>query len=302
MRGWSGSGKSTKAREIANQAGAVVICRDDLRMMLLGSYWTGKQNDEDRVTVAEEAQVTSLLGAGHNVVVDATHLHPPYLRKWAKLATRIGADFEVVDVITDIDECKRRDHVRMLAGVRHVGASVIDQQVKRFPMHKWPAVTAVKPIAIEPYEYPNPGPLPVAIIVDIDGTLAHMNGRSPYDYTKVLEDDLDQTIAVILDDWKYVHPRGEILIVSGRDHTCRRDTLAWLNKNDVQYDKLFMRNADLKDGRGNKIPDWIVKYGIFNDHIRYDYDVHFVLDDRDQVVRMWRKLGLKCLQVQEGDF
>jgi len=28
----------------------------------------------------------------------------------------------------------------------------------------------------------------------------------------------------------------------------------------------------------------------------------FVLDDRDQVVNMWREQGFKCLQVAEGNF
>jgi len=301
LRGFSASGKSTRAGEIADQTGAVVVCRDDLRKMLFGSY-LGRKEDEDRVTVAEEAQVSALLKADVSVVIDATHLHAPYLRKWAKVASRLGAEFDVVDVHCDIDECKRRDHARMKAGGRYVGDSVIDQQVKRFPRNRWPTVTAVKPVVIEPYESPIPWTLPVAIIVDIDGTLAHMNGRrSPYDYTRVLEDDLDDTIALLLDDWKYVHPRGEVLVVSGRDHTCRKDTLAWLNKHDVSYDHLFMRPADAKDEHGNKIPDWIVKYNLFNQYIRYDYDVQFVLDDRLQVCRMWHRLGLKILRVGDPD-
>ena len=34
-----------------------------------------------------------------------------------------------------------------------------------------------------------------------------------------------------------------------------------------------------------------------------EYDVAGVLDDRDQVVKMWRnELGLTCLQVAEGNF
>lgn len=301
LRGYSGSGKSTKAREIANQTDAVVVCRDDLRKMLLGSYWTGKKEDEDRVTAAEEAQVNALLNAGTSVVVDATHLNPPFLRKWAKLATRLGVEFEVVDVHADLDECKRRDHARMLAGGRYVGDTVIGQQVKRFPVGKWPVVTAVKSIEIEPYEaLPH---TPEAIIVDIDGTLAHMTGRSPYDYTRVMEDDLDLPVCGILEDYKQAtQHRGQILVCSGRDHTCRKDTLQWLNKYSVPFDKLFMRPADAVDERGNKIPDWIVKYQLFNEHIRKSYYVLYVLDDRDQVVRMWRRLGLKCLQVAEGNF
>ena len=48
--------------------------------------------------------------------------------------------------------------------------------------------------------------------------------------------------------------------------------------------------------------DSIVKREIFEQYIKGVYDIEFVLDDRNQVVEMWRSLGLKCLQVQEGDF
>ncbi|OHT47946.1 AAA family ATPase [Mycobacteroides chelonae] len=74
MRGYVASGKSTIARDIAKETGAVVVNRDLLRLQLLGSYWTGDQDDESRVSVAEEAQVLALMNAGVPVVVDATHL------------------------------------------------------------------------------------------------------------------------------------------------------------------------------------------------------------------------------------
>ena len=38
---------------------------------------------------------------------------------------------------------------------------------------------------------------PTAVICDIDGTLAHMNDRSPYDTTKYSEDSKDTTVAFI---------------------------------------------------------------------------------------------------------
>ena len=36
--------------------------------------------------------------------------------------------------------------------------------------------------------------------------------------------------------------------------------------------------------------------------IKDKYQVDYVLDDRNQVVEMWRSLGLTCLQVADGDF
>jgi hypothetical protein len=49
-------------------------------------------------------------------------------------------------------------------------------------------------------------------------------------------------------------------------------------------------------------PDNVVKLEIFNQLYRDEFNVKLVLDDRDQVVRMWRSLGLTCLQVAEGNF
>lgn len=48
--------------------------------------------------------------------------------------------------------------------------------------------------------------------------------------------------------------------------------------------------------------DSIIKRELFEAHVRDTYAVRFVLDDRNQVVRMWRSLGLTCLQVADGAF
>ncbi len=306
MRGYSGSGKSTKALEIAKSTGAVVVNRDSLRKMLLGEWWTGKKEDEDRVTLAERAQVETFLRNGVDTIVDATHLHAPYLRSWAKLATKLGAEFEVVDVVEDVSECRRRDHKRMEDGGRYVGDKVIEQQAKRHPVEKWPAVTA-EPFIIEPVDADD-DELPDAIIFDIDGTLAHIpeGGRSPFDYTRVGEDEVDPIIGALcnmLYDERYSPYDGPVIIIlSGRDDTCRVETMEWLRSQEIFYDELYMRPTDAKDERGNKLPDYQVKYHLFNEHIRGKLNVLAVFDDRDQVVEMWRKLGLKCLQVAPGDF
>jgi hypothetical protein len=48
--------------------------------------------------------------------------------------------------------------------------------------------------------------------------------------------------------------------------------------------------------------DSIVKKEIYDNDIKGKFDVEFVLDDRQQVVDMWREIGLKCLQVAPGNF
>ena len=49
--------------------------------------------------------------------------------------------------------------------------------------------------------------------------------------------------------------------------------------------------------------DSIVKEEFYNDVIRDKYFVKYILDDRDQVVEMWRKkLNLPCFQINYGPF
>ncbi|ALA48492.1 polynucleotide kinase [Mycobacterium phage Lolly9] len=304
MRGYPGSGKSTKAREIADATGAVVVNRDALRQMLHGAWFhdthaKDAKTFEAEVTIAERAAVQAYLKEGVSVVVDATHLEPPsYLRKWSKLAAQYGAQFVRVDVDTDLATCKQRDHARMLAGGRYVGDQVIDRMAKRHPVKNWPNIQAPPTFDPVPVEWIDG--LPEAIIVDIDGTLAQMAGRSPYDYSQVHTDTVDEQIKWLVNE---MHMRNvEVLIVSGRDCSCREATEEWLRVNGIRYDELHMRPTGAVDNHGNKLPDYLVKSTLFDENIRGKYNVRFVLDDRNQVVDLWRSLGLKCLQVQPGDF
>lgn len=133
-----------------------------------------------------------------------------------------------------------------------------------------------------------------AIICDLDGTLALLTRRGPYEGHKCELDELSEPIAHIL---KTYHEAGfAIVLVSGREDRHRRPTERWLRTHKVVYDALFMRPT--KDFR----KDAIIKRELYDREIRDNYDVLFVLDDRNQVVRMWRDLGLQCLQVADGDF
>jgi len=141
-----------------------------------------------------------------------------------------------------------------------------------------------------------------AIIVDVDGTIAHrvpgwragVPVRDPYDMTRVSEDEYDPIIGGIAQ--LYGRQGYDILVVSARTEEARQGTIEFLHDNNFSYDALFMRQN--KDNR----KDSIVKTEIFQNEIEGNWDVEFVLDDRDQTVEAWRALGLKTLQVATGDF
>lgn len=137
-----------------------------------------------------------------------------------------------------------------------------------------------------------------AIICDLDGTLALLDGRDPFNPKTVEHDRLNDPIANILEVYSS-QDRFEIQIifVTGRFEKLRRQTEKWLAAHGITDYMLFMRADD--DFR----KDVVYKKEIYQDHIEGTYDVLFVLEDRDQTVRMWRQeLGLTCLQVEYGKF
>lgn len=148
----------------------------------------------------------------------------------------------------------------------------------------------------EGYVYEPDRRLPPAWLVDVDGTLALMGDRHPFDYSRVLEDRVHEPVAVIVSALDEDAAGYHIVVLSGREDACRHDTEEWLDLHGIPYEELHMRAT------GDHRPDDVVKLEIFRERIAPRYEVLGVLDDRDKVVAMWRSIGLVCLQVAPGDF
>jgi uncharacterized HAD superfamily protein len=132
-----------------------------------------------------------------------------------------------------------------------------------------------------------------AIIVDLDGTLSLIYNRNVYEDSKSLNDQVNKPVLNILNKYKDDH---KIIIITGRSLKDKDVTLDWLHINNIPYDYLYMR--DEKDFK----PDYIVKLDIYKRFIQNKFNIQFVLEDRNQVVEMYRDLGLPCFQVYYGDF
>ena len=148
--------------------------------------------------------------------------------------------------------------------------------------------------------------LPKCIIVDIDGTIATRRDRGPHDLHLVIEDFPKGNVINII---KSLSKDYKVIFFSGRQEFSRDQTEHWLhinfNENLIEGDpyqglgefQLFMRKD--KDQR----KDNIVKKELFHEIIEDKFYVEAVIDDRNQVVDMWRQeLGLTCFQVDYGDF
>lgn len=134
-----------------------------------------------------------------------------------------------------------------------------------------------------------------AFIFDVDGTLALHNGRGPFEYHKLSEDRPNMALAAV---YRSIRSTGfDTVIMSGRPDTYMHDTRKWLMSWGFYHDALFMRpEAEMY------VKDSIIKEKLYREFVEPVWDIVAVFDDRNQVVDMWRSLGLPCYQVAPGDF
>jgi predicted kinase len=271
--GISASGKTTFAKTLVEQ-GWVDINRDWIRFHVVcpGADWSNykftKKREQD-VTVVQEDMVMDAFSKGQNIIISDTNLNPKIRNKWIQSLTDLGFEVEIKEFPVTLEEAYKRDTLR----ANGVGRDVIYTQYK-----KWLEYTDRKTYV------PNTD-MPKAILLDIDGTVAQTEGRSPFEWDKVSTDKPRQFVIDIvkgLSDQGYV-----ILALSGRDGVCYDDTKDWLLDNDVPYFYLFMRE------KGDTRKDTVVKEEIFWDLIAEHWNVVGVLDDRPCVLRTWREIGIK---------
>jgi predicted kinase len=278
-RGLPASGKSTWARELLGREPGrwKRVNKDDLRDMLDGGKWSKK--NEKLVVEVRDTLVSAFLARGLNVVVDDTNLEGTHLRDLENLAAAAQADFRVEDFThVPVETCVERDLLR----ARSVGKDVIVGMYRRALMER--------------RDPPRPDPaLPDAVLCDLDGTLALMHDRSPYREDLCFDDALNLPVySYLRRAWAAGH---EVVLLSGRDEgRGRAETERWLEHHKVPFKALHMRRA------GDTRKDSVVKRELYEAHVEGRYNVEVVLDDRDQVVELWRSLGLPCWQVAYGNF
>lgn len=276
-QGLPASGKSTWAKAFVTKSreNFIRVNRDELRRMR-GVYWLPEQ--EELISKWELNIILLTLEAGYNVVIDDTNLNP----KWLKILTdTLGSEVEIhwQDFRgVSLEECIKRDQHRQ----DPVGKAVIETMYYKY-------IEVVEPII-------QNVSLQKAVICDLDGTLCLPNCRGPYEHEKCDKDLCNQIVYGVLclfRDWGY-----KIIFVSGREEKFRSKTQSFFSTIDnwLVEAPLFMRIND------DKRKDSKVKKEIFDKEIKNKYYVSLVLDDRNQVVSMWRRLGLTCWQVAEGAF
>ncbi|MEO1731869.1 MAG: HAD family acid phosphatase [Pseudomonadota bacterium] len=143
------------------------------------------------------------------------------------------------------------------------------------------------------------------VLFDIDGTIADIEHRRPFldqdppdwrSFNAEMGEDTPNTAVVALYKTLWASREYDLILVSARSEKFRALTERWLVWNEIPFDRLLMRRE--KDQRA----DHIVKEEILDTLLANGLHIQFTVDDRQQVVDMWRRRGITCLQCDVGDF
>lgn len=266
LKGLPASGKTTWAKTAVEHSKAVRINKDDLRAMCFdGRFTHGRENV---VLALRDAMIVELAKSKSydTIVVDDTNLSPKHETRLRELAGSLGLDFEINDdfLSVPLEECITRDSKRD----KPVGRAVILNMYNQYLLTEY---------------VPNPN-LPECVICDLDGTLALFDGNP---YERDFSQDVPSLPVLNLIAGK------RIVFLSGRNGKFKSTTEEWLKKHVVGEYELHMRQE------GDNRKDSVLKRELYDLHVKDRYKVAFVVDDRPQVVRLWRSLGLFVFDVNQ---
>ena len=292
LKGLPASSKTTYAKNKVKKNKSMYkrVNKDDLRAMLDDSQWSN--NNEKFILELRDKIIVKSLDDGKHVIVDDTNLHPKHEERIRQVISNwqllLHVKRQVKIVIKMFDISPEEAIIRDLKRPNSVGSKIIMDMYNKFIKEE----EKIEPIKQDPS-------LPHAIICDLDGTLCINEGtRGHYEYDKCDTDLVNKSVENILLMWiNETSPLNEIIFLSGREDSCKDKTIKWLHdKCGIIPHQLYMRKT------GDYRKDYTIKKEIFDEKIKNKYYIEFILDDRNQVVDMWRKMGLDCLQVAEGDF
>jgi predicted kinase len=303
--GISNSGKSTYAAELVqdNPGEYLRVNRDDIRQLLYGytdqtinEYYLREDFNrmEREVTRFEDTLIYEGIEMGKTVIVDATHLQRKYIERFKYWNVPTELKFFPIN----LDNAVFRDVNR----ARQVGRDIMTKQSRQF--NSLLDNLLEDPLDFTPFKLDNNQKNLPCVVFDIDGCLAHKNERNPFDWKRVGEDEVDSNMSDMAGIVELAHraiqkviPGGALVtvIATGRDEVCETETKQWLNNHEIHYDDIHMRK------RGDNRPDWVVKQEMAQ-KICEDFHIIGWFDDRLQVTRRLRAIGVKVFNVEHNNF
>lgn len=277
--GISSSGKTTWAEKFVSENPSWVnINRDDVRFTLFsdgvrdwGKYKFSKGN-ENRVTEVCNQKIYDAAAELKDIIISDTNLNSNTRNRLVNILSDLGYEvsFKVFNISFE-EACKRNN-----SRGGGISQTILYTQYQNY----------LKYIGRKTY-IPDVNK-PKCVILDVDGTVAKVNGRGFFDWDKVSTDLPHQHVIDIV---KGIQDDTYIVCMSGRDEVCRQDTEDWLLQHGIYVDELHMRK------QGDMRKDTIVKEELFWEHVADNWNVQFAVDDRPSVLRLWVELGIPIVAV-----
>lgn len=283
--GPAGSGKSTYACNIidSDHSGSCIrISQDEM----------GKQGHMDFFHDAINNKL--------NIILDRMNFSVQQRNRYLVPAKAAGYETEIIVLHESYDTClarclKREGHPTIKDEANAKSAlNTFFSKYERVQNNESDVVTRVWP----------EGAKDDVAIVDLDGTLCNIDHRLHYVrkvegkrpdwknfFANISGDDVNQWCSTIVEALTC-----KVIFCSGRPDNYRKETQHWLREKGFYGQDLFMRN------RHDSRKDSIAKEIILDFEILTRWKPLFAIDDRKQVVDMWRSRGITCLACAEGDF
>jgi predicted kinase len=186
------SGKSTWSKEFVDKNPQWVrLSRDDFRGMLKNQT-VCENKIEGLINVLSDNLILESLNKKLNVIIDNTNLKAEYINHYIDLV-KYKADVEFMIFDISLDKSIKRDLDRK----NPVGEDDIKRMFKDYLKLLDSFNFSYRKISKKIFKNPILSPDKENVIIcDIDGTLAHMNGkRGPFDWKNVFVDEIDEIVA-----------------------------------------------------------------------------------------------------------
>lgn len=280
-RGLPASGKTTYARDwVSKDANRRVLIEKDIirkdPSLFRDGIYNHRRGDEAIVVRERDRLINQALTRGQSVISSDTNLVQKHIAQISNIAKRYDATVEVKSFLdVPLRELIERDKIREYSVGEQVIRNMYHTQVRHMPTF----------LRFDPN-------LPFVVVSDIDGTLTKgPKNRSPYDWSKVGNDEINIGVAHLLDGVKVIN-YAKVFLFSGRDSVCRPETEEWLERHDIEYDALHMRP------KGDTRSDEEVKAEMIEKYIKHKYNVLIWFDDRVRISNMLRDVyGINVAQI-----
>src|SRR6218665_209089 len=184
--GCPASGKRTFAEwKVRTEAKTMRISRDEIRFSQFQEVMD--PSVENMISKIINVQTKTLLSNGWNVILDTCNVKAEYLKQpVTEFSEMANIEFKMFDL--PLEELFSRNNKRDRKVPKKVIENMYYQLQKTKEKFDFSPIKKVE----KNLEYCDQNPdLPKAIICDLDGTLALMNGRNPFDASKRDEDELN---------------------------------------------------------------------------------------------------------------